>query len=81
MVPSEGWRLTSSGYLSFSGDMDVAIVIRTGVICDGMVHSQAGAGIVADSDPESEWRETEAKARAVLRAAEMVQGGLDARHD
>ncbi len=71
----------AAGYLSFSGDMDVAIVIRTGVICDGMVHSQAGAGIVADSDPESEWRETEAKARAVLRAAEMVQGGLDARHD
>lgn len=69
------------GYLSFSGDMDVAITIRTGVIKDGVLHSQAGAGIVADSDPESEWKETEAKARAVLRAAEMVQGGLDARHD
>lgn len=69
------------GYLSFSGDMDVAIAIRTGVIKDGLLHSQAGAGVVADSDPESEWKETEAKAKAVLRAAEMVQGGLDASHD
>jgi anthranilate synthase component 1 len=71
----------AAGYLSFSGDMDVAIVIRTGIIKDGWVHSQAGAGVVADSDPESEWKETEAKARAVLRAAEMVQGGLDVSHD
>ncbi len=71
----------AAGYLSFSGDMDVAIVIRTGIIKDGLVHSQAGAGVVADSDPESEWKETEAKARAVLRAAEMVQGGLDASND
>jgi anthranilate synthase component 1 len=71
----------AAGYLSFSGDMDVAIVIRTGIIKDGYVHSQAGAGVVADSDPESEWKETEAKARAVLRAAEMVQGGLDASND
>jgi anthranilate synthase component 1 len=71
----------AAGYLSFSGDMDVAIVIRTGVIKDGMVHAQAGAGVVADSDPESEWKETEAKARAVLRAVEMVQGGLHADHD
>ena len=69
------------GYLSFSGDMDVAIAIRTGVIKDGLLHSQAGAGIVADSDPELEWKETEAKAKAVLRAAEMVQGGLNASHD
>jgi anthranilate synthase component 1 len=71
----------AAGYLSFSGDMDVAIVIRTGVIKDGMVHAQAGAGVVADSDPESEWKETEAKARAVMRAVEMVQGGLDAGND
>jgi anthranilate synthase component 1 len=69
------------GYLSFSGDMDVAIAIRTGVIRDGMLHSQAGAGVVADSDPTSELKETEAKARAVLTAAELVQGGLDAPHD
>lgn len=66
----------AAGYLSFSGDMDVAIVIRTGVIRDGMLHSQAGAGVVADSDPAAEWRETEAKARAVLMAADLVQGGL-----
>jgi anthranilate synthase component 1 len=71
----------AAGYLSFSGDMDVAIVIRTGVIRNGMLHSQAGAGVVADSDPAAEWRETEAKARAVLMAADLVQGGLDAPHD
>ncbi|HEU4620786.1 MAG TPA: anthranilate synthase component I [Burkholderiaceae bacterium] len=67
------------GYLSFGGEMDLAIAIRTGVIKDGMLHVQAGAGVVADSDPEAEWRETEAKARAVLRAAEQVQEGLDER--
>ena len=69
------------GYLSFSGDMDVAIAIRTGVIRNGVLHSQAGAGVVADSDPNAEWKETEAKARAVLMAADLVQGGLDAPHD
>ncbi|MEI7531812.1 MAG: anthranilate synthase component I [Betaproteobacteria bacterium] len=71
----------AAGYLSFSGDMDVAIVIRTGVIKDGWLHSQAGAGIVADSNPLSEYLETEAKAKAVLRAAELVQGGLHAPND
>jgi len=65
------------GYLSFGGEMDVAIAIRTGVIKDGMLYVQAGAGIVADSVPESEWIETENKARAVMRAAEQVQEGLD----
>ena len=65
------------GYLSFSGEMDVAIAIRTGVIKDGMLYVQAAAGIVADSIPEMEWQETENKARAVLRAAEQVQDGLD----
>jgi anthranilate synthase component 1 len=69
------------GYLSFSGDMDVAIAIRTGVIRNGVLHSQAGAGVVADSDPTAEWKETEAKARAVLMAADLVQGGLDAPND
>ncbi len=66
------------GYLGFNGDMDVAIAIRTGVIKNNMLYVQAGAGIVADSIPESEWTETQNKARAVLRAAEMVQAGLDA---
>ncbi|MBC7860087.1 MAG: anthranilate synthase component I [Burkholderiaceae bacterium] len=65
------------GYLSFGGEMDVAIAIRTGVIKDGMLYVQAAAGIVADSIPEMEWLETENKARAVLRAAEQVQDGLD----
>ncbi|KAF1858277.1 hypothetical protein Lal_00014778 [Lupinus albus] len=65
------------GYLSFGGEMDVAIAIRTGVIKDGNLYVQAAAGIVADSIPEMEWLETENKARAVLRAAEQVQDGLD----
>jgi anthranilate synthase component 1 len=65
------------GYLGFNGDMDVAIAIRTGVIKDNMLYVQAGAGIVADSIPLSEWIETQNKAKAVLRAAEMVQAGLD----
>jgi anthranilate synthase component 1 len=65
------------GYLSFGGEMDVAIAIRTGVIKDGALYVQAAAGIVADSIPEMEWQETENKARAVLRAAEQVQDGLD----
>ncbi len=64
------------GYLSFAGDMDVAIAIRTGVIKDQTLYVQAGAGVVADSVPELEWMETEAKARAVMRAAEMVEQGL-----
>ena len=67
----------AAGYLSYGGEMDVAIAIRTGIIQDGMLYVQAAAGIVADSDPEKEWLETEAKARAVLRAAEQVQNGLD----
>ena len=66
------------GYLGFNGDMDVAIALRTAVVKDGMLYVQAGAGIVADSVPESEWQETQNKARAVLRAAEMVLAGLDA---
>jgi anthranilate synthase component 1 len=65
------------GYVSFQDDMDTAIAIRTAVIKDGMLYAQAGAGIVHDSVPQSEWTETQNKARAVLRAAEMVQQGLD----
>ena len=65
------------GYISFVGDLDLAIAIRTGVIKDGMLYVQAAAGVVADSVPESEWQETENKARAVMRAAELVQAGLD----
>ena len=69
------------GYLGFQGDMDLAIAIRTAVIKDGKLHVQAGAGIVADSDPSSEWQETENKARAVLRAAELAEQGLHTRLD
>ena len=65
------------GYLGFNGDMDVAIALRTAVVKDNMLYVQAGAGIVADSIPDSEWMETQNKARAVLRAAEMVMDGLD----
>jgi len=66
------------GYLSFAGDMDLAITIRTGVIKGNVLYAQAAAGIVADSVPENEWKETEVKARAVLRAAEQVEDGFDA---
>ena len=69
------------GYLGFNGDMDLAIAIRTAVIKDAMLHVQAGAGIVFDSDPDSEWHETQNKARALLRAAEMAELGLDSRLD
>ena len=64
------------GYLSFAGDMDLAIAIRTGIIQDQMLYVQAAAGVVADSVPEMEWRETEAKARALIRAAELVEEGF-----
>ncbi|WP_234197425.1 anthranilate synthase component I family protein [Pseudacidovorax sp. NFM-22] len=65
------------GYISYAGDMDLAIAIRTGVIKDQVLHVQAAAGVVADSVPELEWKETEAKARALLRAAELVEEGLE----
>jgi len=65
------------GYLSFAGDMDVAIAIRTGIVKDDILYVQAAAGVVADSIPEMEWLETEHKARALLRASELVEGGLE----
>ncbi|KAF1043008.1 anthranilate synthase component I family protein [Xylophilus sp.] len=65
------------GYISYAGDMDLAIAIRTGVVKDGTLYVQAAAGVVADSVPELEWKETEAKARALLRAAELVEEGLE----
>ena len=69
------------GYLGFNGDMDIAIAIRTAVIKDGYIHVQAGAGIVADSDPDAEWTETQNKAKAALRAAELAENGLDTRFE
>lgn len=64
------------GYLSYNGNMDVAIAIRTAVVKDGALHVQASAGIVADSVPDLEWHETEHKARAVLHASELVEQGF-----
>jgi anthranilate synthase component 1 len=65
------------GYISFAGDMDVAIAIRTGIVKDGYLYVQAAAGVVADSVPEMEWKETEHKARALMRASELVEEGLE----
>ena len=64
------------GYLSYSGEMDVAIAIRTGIVKDGTLFVQAAAGIVYDSVALSEWQETELKARAMIRAAELVEAGM-----
>lgn len=64
------------GYFSFSGNMDLAIAIRTLVIKDGKIHLQTGAGIVADSDPAAEWQETVNKGMAVMRAVEIAEKGL-----
>jgi len=68
------------GYLSWSGNMDTAIAIRTAVIKDGTLHIQAGAGIVADSVPANEWDETMNKGRAIFRAVAMACRGLEGRH-
>jgi anthranilate synthase component 1 len=67
----------AAGYISFQDDMDTAIVLRTAVLKGGVLYAQAGGGIVHDSSPDGEWAETRSKLRAVLRAAEMVQQGLD----
>jgi anthranilate synthase component 1 len=64
------------GYISFDGNMDLAIVIRTLVVHDGKIHLQAGAGIVADSDPEAEYQETINKAQGVVKAVELARKGL-----
>jgi len=60
------------GYLSYGGDLDACIFIRSAVVKDGVMHVQAGGGIVADSDPDEESRETEAKAGAVRAAVELA---------
>ena len=65
------------GYLSWNGNMDTAIAIRTAVIKDKVLHIQAGAGVVADSVPQSEWDETMNKGRAIFRAVAMATHGLD----
>lgn len=67
------------GYLAWNGAMDTAIAIRTAILKDGVMHVQAGAGVVADSVPELEWMETQNKARALMRAAEMASTNLIAK--
>jgi len=64
------------GYVDFSGNMDTCIALRTMVIAEGKAYIQAGAGIVADSVPETEYEETISKARALLRAIEVAEAGL-----
>lgn len=68
------------GYLAWNGNMDTAIAIRTAVIKDGKLHIQAGAGIVYDSVPRNEWKETMNKGRAMFRAVAMAEQGLDGAH-
>ena len=68
------------GYFSFSGNMDMAIAIRTMVLKDGVAYVQAGCGVVYDSVPEREFQETLSKARALIKAteqAERISGGED----
>jgi len=65
------------GYLSYTGDLDTCIHIRTVVFKDGMAHVQAGGGVVADSDPAYEYRETIAKAGAVFDAMRLAAGQAD----
>ncbi|MCY4357141.1 MAG: anthranilate synthase component I [Gammaproteobacteria bacterium] len=64
------------GYLSWNGNMDMAIAIRTAVIRDQTLYVQAGAGIVSDSEPEKEWEETRNKAKAIVRAVQMAGHSL-----
>ncbi len=68
------------GYLSWNGNMDTAIAIRTAVIKDGTLYIQAGAGVVYDSQPQLEWKETMNKGRAIFKAVEMAAAGLDSTH-
>jgi anthranilate synthase component 1 len=64
------------GYISWQDDTDLAIAIRTAVIRDGYLHVQAGAGIVADSDPATEWQETLNKGKALIAAVNNAAAGL-----
>ncbi|HSB30819.1 MAG TPA: chorismate-binding protein, partial [Candidatus Sulfobium mesophilum] len=64
------------GYFSYSGNMDTCITIRTLIVKDGKVYVQAGAGIVADSEPEREYTETVNKAKGMMTAVDMAENGL-----
>ena len=65
------------GYISYDGDMDTCILIRTMVVKDGMAYLQAGAGIVYDSDPDREYEETVNKAKALFKAVDFAEKGLE----
>jgi len=65
------------GYIDYSGNMDTAIAIRTLLVKDGEIFLRAGAGIVADSDPELEYQETVNKGRALIEAIDMAREGVD----
>ena len=65
------------GYIDYSGNMDMAITIRTMVIRDGWITVQAGAGVVADSIPELEYKETVNKASAIIKAIDLAREGSD----
>ena len=75
----EDWDYTLKGLAAINRESIDAI--RTAVLKDGQLHVQAGGGIVADSTPEGEWQETQNKAKAVLRAAELAENGLDTRFE
>jgi len=62
------------GYFSFSGNMDTALVLRTGIYKDGLIYVQAGGGVVADSNPEDEYLETKHKSGALMRAIDVAEG-------
>jgi anthranilate synthase component 1 len=68
------------GYFDFTGDMDTCIALRTLVLKNGRIYIQAGAGIVADSVPEMEYRETMNKARAMLKAIHIAETQLLSEH-
>ncbi|MAE69878.1 MAG: anthranilate synthase component I [Gemmatimonadetes bacterium] len=74
---SRGPYAGAIGYISFHGNIDTCIAIRTALVTGGIVHLQAGAGIVADSDPHSEFEETEAKLSAAMHALKLAAGGLE----
>jgi anthranilate synthase component 1 len=71
-----GWYGGAFGYIAFDGSMDMALTLRTALVKDGMIHIQAGGGIVADSDPALEYEESMNKARALRRAVELAEAGL-----
>jgi anthranilate synthase component I len=71
-----GWYGGAFGYIAHDGSMDMALTLRTALVKDGMIHIQAGGGVVADSDPSLEFEESVNKAKALRRAVELAEAGL-----